>query len=202
MKITSRKLRRMIREQVENITGEELHGIFTDPLKVPDDSPAHENILDEERPEDVEPEEDAWSGGANLVHPVDHEDAGGSDLSTDRGIAVMRVTESQLRRIIRKTLLGEGQQDVGKPMTVDYVYNSLMGKQEFGPRQGLTRMAMAMDALAAGDLRDAANRVMDALWIDDPPPGASEELEDLLAGVQTEDELADIGAEWGTRHFR
>ena len=66
----------------------------------------------------------------------------------------------------------------------------------------MTRMALAMDALAAGDMRAAANRVMDALWIDDPPVGAEEELEDLIAGVRTEDDLASIAAEWGTRHFR
>jgi len=109
----------------------------------------------------------------------------------------MKVSRKQLKRIIREAL-----QNQGVPMTSDYVYNSLMGKQQFGPRQGLTRMVMAMDAIASGDVNGAANRVMDALGIDDPPEGASEELEDLLAGVRTEDELADIGAEWGTRHFR
>ncbi len=109
----------------------------------------------------------------------------------------MRITKRQLRRIIR-----EAVNEAREPMTPDYVYKQLMGKQEFGPRKGLTRMEMAMDAITAGDLRAAANRVMDALWIDDPPVGADEELEGLLAGVQTEDELASIAAEWGTRHFR
>jgi predicted glycosyltransferase len=43
---------------------------------------------------------------------------------------------------------------------------------------------------------------MDALWVDDPPMGAEKELEDLLANAFTEEEVAAIGAEWGTRHFR
>jgi hypothetical protein len=109
----------------------------------------------------------------------------------------MRITKRQLRRILREAI-----NEASEPMTPDYAYNSLMGKQEFGPMQGLTRMEMAMDAISAGDLRGAAGRVMDALQIDDPPVGADEELEDLLAGVQAEDELASIAAEWGTRHFR
>jgi hypothetical protein len=109
----------------------------------------------------------------------------------------MKITYRKLRRIIR-----EAVNEAREPMTADYVYKMLMGKQEFGPRKGLTRMAMAMDAIAAGDLRIAASRVMDALWVDDPPVGASEELADLLANVRSEDELASIAAEWGTRHFR
>ena len=109
----------------------------------------------------------------------------------------MKITKRQLRRIIKEAI-----NEAREPMTTDYVYKSLMGIQDFGPDEGMTRMALAMDALAAGDMRAAANRVMDALWIDDPPIGAEEELEDLLAGVRTEDELASISAEWGTRHFR
>ena len=109
----------------------------------------------------------------------------------------MKTTKRQLRRIIREALT-----EAREPMTPDYVYDALMVPQSFGPREGLTRMEMAMSAIAAGDMRGAAGRVMDALWVDDPPPGASEELEDLLTGVRSEDELAGIAAEWGTRHFR
>jgi hypothetical protein len=132
----------------------------------------------------------------------------------------MKITRRQLRRIIREAARQDdwaakekeiAELDPGSaesfpgargPMTPDYVYGSLMAKQSFGPRKGLTRMDMAMDAISAGDLRNAASKVMDALWVDDPPPGASEELEDLLAGVRSEDELVSIVAEWGTRHFR
>ena len=109
----------------------------------------------------------------------------------------MKITKRRLKRIIREALT-----EAREPMTPDYVYGSLMAKQGFGPRKGLTRMEMAMDAIAAGDFLGAVNRVEDALWIDDPPPGAEEELADLIAGVRSEDELVAIAAEWGTRHFR
>jgi Tfp pilus assembly protein PilF len=106
----------------------------------------------------------------------------------------MKITRRQLRRIIREA--------TQRPMTADYVYDQLMGVQDFGPRKGLTRMQMAMDAIAAGDFIRAVNHVEDALWIDDPPLGAEEELAGLIAGVRSEDELVAIAAEWGTRHFR
>jgi hypothetical protein len=105
----------------------------------------------------------------------------------------MRITRRQIRQIIR---------EAKEPMSPDYVYDSLMGKQDFGPRKGLTRMEMALDALAKGDNMAAVNHIEDALWIDDPPPGAEEELADLIAGVDNEDDLSGIASEWGTRHFR
>lgn len=110
----------------------------------------------------------------------------------------MKITKRQLRRIIKEGLSWKRM----KGMTVDYVYDSLMDVQEFGPRKGLTRMDMAMDAIAAGDFMGAVDRVEDALWIDDPPEGAEEELAGLLATVRTEDDLAAVAADWGTRHFR
>ncbi len=109
----------------------------------------------------------------------------------------MKITRRQLRRIIKEAI-----NEAKEPMTVDYVYNSLMGKQQFGPRQGMTRMQMAMDAISDGDPMAAANRVMDALMIDDPAPGSEEELADLLATAQSEDDIAQIGSDWGTKHFR
>ena len=53
MKITKRQLRRLIREELED-------------------------ILDQENPADVEAVEDAWAGGDDLVEPIDHSEAGGS----------------------------------------------------------------------------------------------------------------------------
>ena len=47
MKITINKLRRIIKEELEHILSAEL-------------------------PEDVEPVEDAWAGGEDLVLPLDH----------------------------------------------------------------------------------------------------------------------------------
>jgi hypothetical protein len=109
----------------------------------------------------------------------------------------VKITKRQLRRLIKETI-----NEVKEPMTVDYVYDSLMGKQQFGPQQGITRMQMAMDAISANDMEKAANKVMDALMIDDPPLGAEEELAEWLAAADDEDDIAQIGSEWGTKHFR
>jgi pyruvate/oxaloacetate carboxyltransferase len=85
-------------------------------------------------------------------------------------------------------------------MTPDYVYNAMIGNKSV--RTGVSFMDIAMDGLATGDGRTAANAVMDALWVDDPPVGADEELESLVLGADDEHDLATIAAEWGTRHFR
>jgi len=53
MKITKRQLRRLIREELED-------------------------ILDQENPADVEAIEGVWAGGDDLVDPIDHLEAGGS----------------------------------------------------------------------------------------------------------------------------
>jgi|MDSV01.1.fsa_nt_gb hypothetical protein len=45
------------------------------------------NMLDHEHVDEVEPEEDAWDGGDNLVHPVDYEDIAAPDLTEDYGAA-------------------------------------------------------------------------------------------------------------------
>lgn len=60
--------------------------------------------------DDIEPAEDAWSGGDNLVLDIDKAKAGGSEEATsgievlsivdDRG--VIRISESRLRSIVRK----------------------------------------------------------------------------------------------------
>ena len=107
----------------------------------------------------------------------------------------MKITKRHLKKVIREAIIREAQQ----PMTPEYVKSQMMGK---GALRGDVFMDTAMNAIATGDLRTAANAVMDGLWIDDPPRGAEKELEDLLAGARTEDDVAAIGAEWGTRHFR
>jgi len=109
----------------------------------------------------------------------------------------MKTTKRQLRRLIREVI-----NEAREPMTPDYVYDMMSKKQTFGRMAGYTRMQMALDALDRGNMKKAANAVMDALWIDDPPVGADEELEDLLAAAENEDDLAGIAADWGTRHFR
>jgi pyruvate/oxaloacetate carboxyltransferase len=110
----------------------------------------------------------------------------------------MKITRRQLRKIIKETV------DMALPakevMTPDYVLNALTKGKSV--RSGVPFLNTAMDGIAAGDGRTAANAVMDALWVDDPPPGASEELENIVLDAKDEDDLAAIAAEWGTRHFR
>jgi hypothetical protein len=110
----------------------------------------------------------------------------------------MRITRSQLRKIIKEV----GSPLPREPMTIDYVYNSLVnGKSAIS---GESFGDIAMDAVMDGDWWKAANAIEDALWIDDPPVGAEEELADLLFAADPHDhrDLAVVAAEWGTRHFR
>ena len=117
----------------------------------------------------------------------------------------MRITKRQLKRVIREAWdiiddpnpAGPGAKE---PMTPDYVLGALT--KEKSVRTGVPFIDTAMDGLATGDGRMAANAIMDALWVDDPPPGAEEELESLVLDAQDEQGLAAIAAEWGTRHFR
>ena len=41
-----------------------------------------QHVLDEERPEDVEPLEDLWAGGENVHLDIDHSEAGGGEAAT------------------------------------------------------------------------------------------------------------------------
>jgi hypothetical protein len=105
----------------------------------------------------------------------------------------MKITKRQLRRLIREMM---------EPMTVDYTHRSLKDPYTFGRFKGMTKSDAALDAISSRDFMGAANRVMDALMIDDPPPGADEELADLLMSAKTGEDIAQIAADWGTRHFR
>ena len=117
-----------------------------------------------------------------------------------------KITKSLLKKLIREAL-SEAQE----PMTPDYVLRSLTNEKNV--RTGEPFMADAMLGLEARDYRKVADAIMNALWIDDPPLGAENELEDALAiafmrasggggQVDVERTLADIGAQWGSRHFR
>ena len=71
-----------------------------------------EEMLSYSHPSEVEPVEDAFSGGANLVLPLDHSKAVGSEPVTNspehydyEEEKVVQVTESQLRKSIREILL-------------------------------------------------------------------------------------------------
>ncbi len=117
-----------------------------------------------------------------------------------------KITKSLLKKLIREAL-SEAQE----PMTPDYVLSSLTNEKNV--RTGEPFMADAMLGLEDRDYRKVADAIMNALWIDDPPLGAEKELEDALAiafmrasggggQVDVERTLADIGAQWGSRHFR
>jgi hypothetical protein len=102
----------------------------------------------------------------------------------------MRITRRQLKRIIREQVEASG-----RPSGPDYVASMLDGQAQ-GPGKGFTFGELAMDAVADGDLRKAANKVMDALWVDDPWPEDEQALEDMLAQAKTVEDVAAIGADW------
>ena len=76
MNITKRQLRRIIKEELEN-------------------------ILSAEDPVDVETLEDAWPGGDDLVLPIDHADAVGSEPVTNypETLDIVAISERILRRL-------------------------------------------------------------------------------------------------------
>jgi len=75
MKISKQRLRRIIAEEIEGGDAEDW-------------------------PEDVEPVEDAWDGGDNLVLPLDHSKAVGGEPVTPEP-EVLAVTESILSTLLR-----------------------------------------------------------------------------------------------------
>lgn len=107
----------------------------------------------------------------------------------------MKITKRHLKMLIKESRNTD-------PMTPEYVLSSLDGQAQ-GPGRGSTFGQLALAALQSGDFVKAANKLMDAMWIDDPPPGAEEELAHTLEiEARTLEDLAAIGAEWGTHHFR
>jgi len=89
LKITKRQLRQIIREEHE--------------------------IIDYDTPEEVEAKYDVWSGGENLSDEVDHsKEAGGEAVTSEP--EVLKITERQLRSIIRKELNEAEQWRMGRDM--------------------------------------------------------------------------------------
>ena len=78
LRITHRQLRKIIKEELENILGTE-------------------------DPADVETLEDAWAGGDDLVLPIDYADAVGSEPVTNypETLDIAAVSERILRRLRR-----------------------------------------------------------------------------------------------------
>lgn len=99
MKVSKRAIQKIIREEVDDIL-------------------ASEDLVD------IEAKEDAWSGGENLAHPLDHSEVAGSEPATTSqevvqytsskelpnvgGVdtKVLELSEASLRRIIRNCLQG------------------------------------------------------------------------------------------------
>ncbi len=87
MRLTKSQLRKMINEETEE-------------------------TLDHDHPSEIDPVEDAFSGGENLVLPLDHSKAVGSEAVTPaperydhEKQEVVQMTETQLRSTIRQIIL-------------------------------------------------------------------------------------------------
>ena len=117
-----------------------------------------DELLDAAHPEDVVPQRDSWAGGQNVHNQVDHGEASGGGPNT-RGQEVMKVTESQLKRIIREVISGA----------------SVITQEPF--------IDIVISALQAGDPVVAANAVMDSFMIDDTFTEEEDALIDILGGL-------------------
>ena len=105
----------------------------------------------------------------------------------------MKITRRQIRKILKEAL---------QPMTQEYVMKMMGEMMTFGPHKGMTRADLVMKKIQDGRYHEAANAAMDALMIDDPPPGADDELAQILKTPKQLDHVALAVADWGTKHFR
>ena len=72
-----------------------------------------ESIIDKDRPEEVEAIEDAWAGGDNLEHDINHPEAAGAEenivsieiLSIVDDAGVYRMSEAGLRSLLRNIII-------------------------------------------------------------------------------------------------
>ena len=109
MKITKRQLKRIIKEEVVNLSYE------LDMVSNHKDIP-----LACDTPEEVEANEDSWAGGNNVQNQIDHAKAAGAE-DTTQGIEILTLTESQLRKILRSILLEESEaSDIVGARRMDY----------------------------------------------------------------------------------
>ena len=105
----------------------------------------------------------------------------------------MKITRRQIRKILKEAL---------NPMTQQYVLSMLKGRVGAGPNRGTPWADLVMQKMQGGRYHEAANAVMDALMIDDPPVGADDELAQILSHQSSLDQVALAAADWGTKHFR
>jgi hypothetical protein len=83
MRITKRQLRRIIKEELEN-------------------------ILDYKHADEIEPEEEAWAGGDNLVDPIDFQEIATGD-AVEPGIEIAPVVSEVFTDTIKKALHRESR---------------------------------------------------------------------------------------------
>lgn len=95
MKITKTRLKRIVKEEIEALEYELV-------------DQADDLALDNEMVADVESLEDAWSNGT-LQHSIDHLDAAGSEDLTVKGVESLKITESQLRKIVKHALVEQAE---------------------------------------------------------------------------------------------
>lgn len=99
---------------------------------------------------------------------------------------------------IRSYMVGKslGQNGLNESVaTPEDIMSSLTGPKKYGSR--------ALRSLQSGAVEDAANNVMDALWIDDIWPSAQKALEvGLLNADPSIEGIAQAGAEWLTKYRR
>ena len=93
-------LKSKIRNSIRNIVREEVETLSYDEETISEEQ-AESAALAVDRPEEIQTVPDAWAGGPNLTHSIDHSDAVDSDPVT-RGQEALKITESQLRRIIKE----------------------------------------------------------------------------------------------------
>ena len=109
----------------------------------------------------------------------------------------MKLTEHQLRRIIKESL-----NDVGY-MDPDVVYDQL-SKPIQGPyfrQSGETYLSRVLDQIEGDAIQKAVMSVLEALWLDSAPIGAGRDLEKELKKVRNEDDLVGVVAEWVPRYW-
>jgi hypothetical protein len=118
----------------------------------------------------------------------------------------MKVTQRQLRRIIREEVLREIAPGpaVGPPENPAATANQL---KTVGAVSGVPFGDTAIEAIETGDFKRAASAVMDALWIDDPWPEDITALQDMLREIGADvgwdkgadpERLAQVAAKWLT----
>ena len=108
-------------------------------------------------------------------------------------VLLMQITRKQIRKILKEAM---------EPMTQGYVLDSMNQMMTFGPERGKSRADLIMRKIHFKRYHEAASAVMDALMIDDPPPGAEDELAQILKSTSNLDQVALAAADWGTKHFR